>query len=90
MDKFEIIESGSIRVKGIVLHRIRALIDFWDVRAGELGWYIQKKKTYLRMAMRGFTAMRGFSAMRGLPEMRGLPINIVLCGFPMLGLSLAH
>ena len=44
MSKFEIVESDSICVKGIVLHRIRALIDFGDVCTGELGGYIQKKE----------------------------------------------
>ena len=44
MSKFEIVENDSICVKGVVLYRIRALIDFGDVRAGELGGYIQKKE----------------------------------------------
>ena len=44
MNKFEIVENDSINVNGVVLHRIRALIDFGDVCAGELGGYIQKKE----------------------------------------------
>ena len=44
MNKFEIVESDSINVNGVVLHRIRALIDFGDVCAGDLGGYIQHEK----------------------------------------------
>ena len=44
MSKFEIVENDSICIKGIVMYRIRALIDFGDVCAGELGGYIQKKE----------------------------------------------
>ena len=44
MNKFEIVENDSINVNGVVLHRIRALIDFGDVCAGDFGGYIQHEK----------------------------------------------
>ena len=44
MNKFEIVENDSINANGVVLHRIRALIDFGDVCAGDFGGYIQHEK----------------------------------------------
>ena len=42
MKKFELTEETKI-VNGGILHRIQALIDFGDVKAGDLGGYIEKE-----------------------------------------------
>lgn len=43
MKKFEL-TADRIEEKGVTLHRIKALIDFWDVKAGELGGYVEKEE----------------------------------------------
>ena len=42
MKKFEL-TADRIEEKGVTLHRIKALIDFGDVKAGELGGYVEKE-----------------------------------------------
>ncbi len=44
MSKFEIVRSDSININDVDLYRIRALIDFGDVCAGDFGGYIQHEK----------------------------------------------
>lgn len=44
MNKFEIVKNESIGINRVELYRIRALIDFGDVCAGEFGGYIQHKR----------------------------------------------
>ena len=41
--KYEMLESDTIEVCGHVLHRIKSLIDFGDVKKGDLGGYIEKE-----------------------------------------------
>ena len=41
--KFELIKNDYISLDGYTLYRIRALIDFYDVSAGDLGGYIEKE-----------------------------------------------
>lgn len=43
MKKFEL-TADKIEEKGVTLHRIKALIDFGDVKAGELGGYVEKEE----------------------------------------------
>ena len=43
MKKYELLESDSIKVEGATLYRIRALRDFSDIKAGDLGGYIEKE-----------------------------------------------
>ena len=43
MKKFEL-TADRIEEKGVTLHRIKALIDFGDVKAGELGGYVEKEE----------------------------------------------
>lgn len=40
--KFEL-TADRIKSNGVTLHRIKALIDFGDVKAGELGGYVEKE-----------------------------------------------
>lgn len=40
--KFEL-TADKIKSNGVTLHRIKALIDFGDVKAGELGGYVEKE-----------------------------------------------
>lgn len=42
MKKFEL-TADKIKSNGVTLHRIKALIDFGDVKAGELGGYVEKE-----------------------------------------------
>ena len=42
MKKFEL-TADRIKSNGVTLHRIKALIDFRDVKAGELGGYVEKE-----------------------------------------------
>ena len=44
--KYEILmdEENTIEWKGHTLHRIKALIDFNDVRKGDIGGYVEKEK----------------------------------------------
>jgi carbonic anhydrase/acetyltransferase-like protein (isoleucine patch superfamily) len=42
MKKFEF-TTESIEVDGIKLHRIKALVDLGDVKAGELGGYVERE-----------------------------------------------
>lgn len=39
--KYEILEDQSINIEGFKLYRIRALKDFFVVKAGEFGGYIE-------------------------------------------------
>lgn len=41
--KFELIKNDYISLDDCTLYRIRALIDFYDVSAGDLGGYIEKE-----------------------------------------------
>ncbi|WP_249961123.1 polymer-forming cytoskeletal protein [Histophilus somni] len=42
--KYELVREDTVQVKGITLYRIKALIDFYKVRAGDLGGYIQDER----------------------------------------------
>lgn len=42
--KYELVKEDSIVVEGRTLYRIRALKDFYIVKAGELGGYIQEER----------------------------------------------
>ena len=44
MKKYELILNDSIELLDFKLFRIRALISFDEVKAGDLGWYIQSEK----------------------------------------------
>ena len=44
MKKYEILREYSIKVGNHTLYRPKALIDFGDVAAGELGGYIESEK----------------------------------------------
>ena len=41
--KYELLKEDTIIICGIVLHRIKALQDFGNVKAGDLGGYIEKE-----------------------------------------------
>jgi len=43
MRKYELITTDSIRVDGKKLYRIRALIDFNDVKAGDIGGFVESE-----------------------------------------------
>lgn len=44
MKKYEILKEDSIKVGNHTLYRIKALREFGDVAAGELGGYIESEK----------------------------------------------
>ena len=41
--KYELLTNDTIEINGNTLYRIRALLDFVDVKAGDLGGYIQSE-----------------------------------------------
>lgn len=41
--KYELLENDTITVSGVKLYRIKALINFGDVKKGDLGGYIQSE-----------------------------------------------
>lgn len=43
MKKFELTTESITNVAGKKLFRIKALIDFGDVKAGEVGGYVEKE-----------------------------------------------
>lgn len=43
MKKFEL-TTDSIKENGVTLYRIKSLIDFGDVKAGDLGGYVEKEE----------------------------------------------
>lgn len=44
MKKYKILEDGSIKFRGKSLCRIQALIDFADVKAGDIGGYVESEE----------------------------------------------
>ena len=44
MKKYELIETQSIQHCGVTLYRIKALIDFSDVKAGQVGGYVENEE----------------------------------------------
>lgn len=42
-EKYELVKSDSIIIDGYTLYRIMALRDFRDVKAGDLGGYIESE-----------------------------------------------
>ena len=48
-EKFELIENDSIEINGHKLYRLRALIDFNDVKAGDLGGYVENEENLSQM-----------------------------------------
>ena len=47
--KFELIENDSIEINGHKLYRLRALIDFNDVKADDLGGYVESENNLSQM-----------------------------------------
>ena len=43
MKKFEL-TTDSIKRNGVTLYRIKSLIDFGDVKAGDFGGYVEKEE----------------------------------------------
>ncbi|MGN6746796.1 hypothetical protein, partial [Neisseria sp. P0024.S002] len=41
--KYELVKEDSIVVDGFILYRIRALKDFYVVKAGDLGGYVESE-----------------------------------------------
>ena len=48
-EKFELIENDSIEINGHKLYRIRALINFNNVNAGDLGGYVENEENLSQM-----------------------------------------
>lgn len=42
--KYELLKNDCINYKGRTLYRIKALKDFRNIKAGELGGYIENEK----------------------------------------------
>lgn len=52
MKKYELTDD-TIKVAGRTLYRIRALIDFGGVKAGQLGGYIEKEENLAQVGITG-------------------------------------
>ena len=63
--KFELLLGDVIEYLGIKLYRIRALNSFGNVKAGDIGGYIEKKRIYISMAKLGSLVMLWSMAMLG-------------------------
>lgn len=48
-EKFELIKNDSIEIDGHKLYRLRALINFNDVKAGDLGGYVENENNLSQM-----------------------------------------
>ena len=79
MKKFEL-TSEFVTFLGKKLFRIKALISFGNVEEGELGGYVEKKRTLAMMAMLGCSAMLGCTAMLRCTAMLGVSGNALVCG----------
>ena len=44
MNKYELLQDDKIEVSGHILYRIRALKDFGNVKAGDIGGYIEREE----------------------------------------------
>jgi len=54
--KYELTDETK-ELQGKTLHRIKALKDFGNVRAGDLGGWIEREKIYLTLVIAGFIKM---------------------------------
>lgn len=48
-EKFELIKNDSIEINGHKLYRLRALIDFNNVKVGDLGGYVENENNLSQM-----------------------------------------
>ena len=49
MKKFELTNEFIVDISGVKLFRIKALIEFGNVKAGDLGGYIEKEENLSHM-----------------------------------------
>ena len=49
MKKFKLTSEFIVDISGVKLFRIKALIEFGNVKAGDLGGYIEKEKNLSHM-----------------------------------------
>lgn len=68
MKKYEIIKNEYIEHNGVILYRIRALKNFGEVRAGDLGGYIQNESN---LSHHGECWVRNFAKVYGNAKVRG-------------------
>lgn len=80
MKKFEL-TSEFVTFLGKKLFRIKALISFGNVKEGELGGFVEKRKIWISPAMLGCTAMLRCSAMMTMRRCMDLAPNIVQLHF---------
>lgn len=73
MKKFELVLNQSIEIDGRKLFRIKALIDFGEIKRGDLGGYIEKEKNL---------SQSGDARVYGNAEVKNSPINLInVCQF---------
>ena len=77
MKKFEL-TTDSIKRNGVTLYRIKSLIDFEDVKAGDLGGYVEKEEN---LSQYGDALVRGNAEVSGDACVSGDADYIYLKGF---------
>lgn len=68
MKKFELIREDKINWSGRILYRIKACTDFTttsgvEVKAGDLGGYVENESNLSQMVKRGFVMAQRFMVM---------------------------
>lgn len=72
MKKFELISEFVTNVFGKKLFRIKALVSFGDVSAGELGGFVEKEENLSNNGNAWSPAMRRSPAMQTFPSLQAL------------------
>ena len=78
MKKFEL-TTDSIKENGVTLYRIKSLIDFGDVKAGDLGGYVEKEENLSQYGdawVYGDVHVRGNACVYGDVQVSG---NALVC-----------
>ena len=91
--KYELTDN-TINIDGITLHRIKALKDFSDVKAGDFGGWIEKEDNLSQiddamqryMVMHKYMAAQRFLAMRKFMEMH---LSVLMLGYITMQESMA-
>lgn len=73
MKKFELISEFVTNVFGKKLFRIKALVSFGDVSAGELGGFVEKEENLSNNGNAWVSGNAWSPAMRGSPAMQTFP-----------------
>ena len=74
MNKYEMLQDDKIEIEGHALYRIKALKDFGNVKAGDIGGYIEKEEN---LSQKGICWICGNALVYGNAKVYG---NAWVCG----------